>query len=377
MSRLLITGARAPVALEIARNLHRHGHMVFTADSLRFPLAANSRAVSTYYKIPSPRDGIAAYTRALLEIIHREHIDYLIPTCEEIFYIAFIRERLSPYCHVCCGDFDLLSRLHSKLEVLNLCRALPVQIPATQVIDDVSTVTAEALSGRVVKGEFCRFGTGVLLHPTHRQLCQLRQQLHGRLLLQQKLTGNEYCSYAIVVNGEVFAEAIYRPTHRLTSAAGIYFEPVVHPAISQFIAEFCRHYKFDGQVGFDVMIVDDQVYLLECNPRCTSGVHLLAEMDLFAAFTGTRKAEAVLQPAMITLPMLLIGLPLALKDLRLRQWYRDFRRARDAIQQKGDKPFLLFSLRSLGELIIRAWRQRLPLRQASTVDIEWDGEPIL
>ncbi|WP_428243344.1 hypothetical protein [Gynuella sp.] len=376
MSRLLITGARAPAALEIARNLHQHGHVVFAADSLRFPLAANSRAVSAYHMIPAPRDGITAYTQALLEIIQREHIDYLIPTCEEIFYIAFIRETLNPYCHVCCGDFDLLSRLHSKLEVLDLCNALPVQIPATRVIEDISMMTDRALANRVVKSEFCRFGTGVLLHPTNRQLRQLHHHRHGRLLWQQKLTGNEYCSYAIAVNGEVFAETIYRPRHRLTSAAGIYFEPVMHPGISKFIAAFCRYYKFEGQVGFDLMVIEDQVYLLECNPRCTSGVHLLTDVDLFAAFTGTRKTEAVPRPAMLTLPMLLIGLPVALKKLRLRQWYRDFRRARDAIQQKGDKPFLLFSLLALGELVVKAWRLRLSLRQASTMDIEWDGEAI-
>lgn len=43
MVSFLITGARAPVALELARNFYSHGHRVILADSLTYPLARNLR----------------------------------------------------------------------------------------------------------------------------------------------------------------------------------------------------------------------------------------------------------------------------------------------------------------------------------------------
>ena len=51
MARVLISGARAPIALELVRNLARHEHSVFTADSLRYPLAKKSRFNTEHFTV--------------------------------------------------------------------------------------------------------------------------------------------------------------------------------------------------------------------------------------------------------------------------------------------------------------------------------------
>ena len=49
MSAVLITGARAPVALHLARELHVAGRRVLLADTLRFPMSRATRTAASYF----------------------------------------------------------------------------------------------------------------------------------------------------------------------------------------------------------------------------------------------------------------------------------------------------------------------------------------
>ncbi|MCW8933970.1 MAG: ATP-grasp domain-containing protein [Gammaproteobacteria bacterium] len=378
MAKLLITGARAPVALELARNLHGHGHQVIMVDSLLYPLARNSKAINQFYKIPGPRENLEGFRKNLLLIIQQENVDYLIPTCEEIFYISFIKNELDRFCQIICPDFDLITKFHSKIEILNLCTNKGVGIPSTKIVDKSNLKEFSEIKNIIVKKEFCRFGTDVLLNPTRKMIKDAVDKNDGRILLQEKIVGVEYCTYAIVNNGTVYAEAIYEPSHRIRLAAGIYFKPIINDAISKFVKDFCKEYQFTGQIGFDVIVANDIVYVIECNPRTTSGVHLLQEADLFKAFIG-RNIQEIKQSdkaSMIGLVMLLIGIPIAIKKNKLSQWWSDYSSARDVINLKKDKSFMLFKFLSLGELLVISLRKKVSIRQASTMDIEWDGEEI-
>lgn len=378
MKRFLITCARAPVSLELARNLAKHGHQVFMTDSLRFPLAKNSRSLTQFIISPSPRNNIENYQAALLDIIKTHRIDYLLPMCEESFYIAKIKDTLTPHCDVLCPDFNLMHQLHSKYDILSLCQDTGITLPQTETLDFSREITAETLEGTIVKREFCRFGTDVLLSPTPKNVQHLNDTAPGRILKQEKLYGNEYCTYAIAVKGTVFAQAIYQPTHRLKVAAGIYFKPIVNKKISDFIQAFCQKHEYTGHLGFDIIETKDNIYIIECNPRATSGLHLLEDANLADAFLGvTAQSPAGLQrPKMISLMMILAGLPFAIHQRKVKAWYRDYKQAADVMICKNDNGFSWFQFISLAELIQIAFREKISVREAATQDFEWDGEDI-
>ena len=86
--RILVTGARAPATLEMIRRLARAGHEMYAADSLRMPLSRGSRHLVKCFLVSSPRLAPRQYVKELSTIAERERIDLLIPTCEEIYYIA-------------------------------------------------------------------------------------------------------------------------------------------------------------------------------------------------------------------------------------------------------------------------------------------------
>lgn len=143
---ILITGGRAPVALELARQLHGVGHQVYAADSISRYLCRASRAVKEAAVLPPPRQQPQAFVETLESLLVRWQIDLLIPTCEEIFHIARERERLQRHCRVLAPELDLLHQLHHKGEFIRLAEQLGLQVPDTEVITSVEAWrSAEAL----------------------------------------------------------------------------------------------------------------------------------------------------------------------------------------------------------------------------------------
>jgi len=188
MARLLITGARAPVALELARNFNQFGHYVIMTDSLTYPLARNTNAVDCFYVIPSPRDNIEEFKYTLINILQQEKIEYLIPTCEEVFYLAFIKNDITPICRILCPDFSLISKLHSKIEILSLASDMGILLPDTAIVDKKNIAVINNIDQVVVKREFCRFGVDVLLNPTVQTATAMIAEQDSRFLLQKKLS---------------------------------------------------------------------------------------------------------------------------------------------------------------------------------------------
>jgi predicted ATP-grasp superfamily ATP-dependent carboligase len=377
MARFLITGSRAPVALELARNLAKFGHEVFLADSLKFPLARHSNFVSRSYYVSAPRDSLKKYKLDLERILIENKVDILIPTCEEVFYISAIKNSLEKYSKVFCPNFETIKLLHSKSEVFECAEGTGFLIPEYEVLKFDDLKKKNTFQGFVIKKEFCRFGTDVLIEPEKIKFSGTNSE---RFILQEKIEGTEYCSYAISNNGRVSFVSIYEPTHRVRKAAGIYFEPVTESNIERLIINFCEKNKITGQVGFDVIKNSDGIYLLECNPRATSGLHLLSDLDLSKGFLEQCNFNSIsdltLNPKMITLAMLLISFPLAVVNRNVQSWKRDFGRAKDVISIKNDKSFFIYSLVSFAEIIFISLKKFKSLRAASTYDIEWDGEDL-
>lgn len=111
--RVLLTGARAPFTPGLARHLNDHEHRVVVADSLKFPITRFSRATAAFYRIPPPATQFEAFLQALIGIIRHERLEMLIPTCEEIFYIARGREALPPCRSVFADTLETLTTLHN------------------------------------------------------------------------------------------------------------------------------------------------------------------------------------------------------------------------------------------------------------------------
>ncbi|MCM3701843.1 ATP-grasp domain-containing protein [Paenibacillus macerans] len=170
--RILLTGGRAPVALELARLLHLAGHRVYAAESARHHLCRRSAAVERSFHVPPPRQQSQDYLAALEAVIEQWDIDLLIPLCEEIFVIAGGAERLKRRCRVLVSPLELLHEWHHKYRFVQRAASLGLPVPPTTLLNGreawQETMSLAASEGRqvVLKPAYSRFASRVIMPVT-------------------------------------------------------------------------------------------------------------------------------------------------------------------------------------------------------------------
>ena len=79
--------------------------------------------------------------------------------------------------------------------------------------------------------------------------------------------------------------------------------------------------------------------------------------------------------AMLTIPMLLYGLPQAVTRGMAAEWLRTWRAAREVTSAPGDRvPAWWGNVWTMAWFAKEAWRLRCGLTAATTADLEWNGD---
>lgn len=378
MQRVLFTGGRSPATLALLRLFAQAGHHCQVAESLQPNLAGASRYCAKNHRLPPPRQQTEAFIAQLKALLLREKIDLLIPTCEEIFYVSrFMRELESTGCRVFTSSIDLLTHLHSKYQFNQLLRTLKLPAPETERFDKLPQLLARLPEWQayVLKPEFSRFASQVLIRPQLQQVERLSISPAQPWVVQTFLPGPQFCSYSIAQNGRLRAHAVYPTRYTAGQGATIYFEAIQVPEIEASVAKIVKSLDYTGQISFDFLLSDGLYYPIECNPRTTTGTFLFQPGDqLPNSFLPEQQAiiyaEAA-QPVSLSLAMLLYALPQHL--LQLPALLRDMHRAQDPLWQLADFAPFLAQFGMLGQTFWRAKRQGLSLLAGSTHDIEWNG----
>lgn len=377
--RLLITGCRSYTALEMARQFRRAGWDVYVADCVKYPVCKGSNTVTQSFLLPPPRENYGGFIDGLIQIIQQYRIDLLMPSSEEIFFIAGSLDKLSTYCHVFCDSFEKLNLLHNKWEFSRLAGGCQVQAPATILLQSAEDLKQFEGSTEhyVFKPVYGRFASRNLFGPDPSQLRQIQPDPSNPWLAQEYIRGEEYCSYHLAIDGNIKAHACYQPAYRMGRASSYYFQPVKNPEIEQFAAEIAQKLQFTGHLAFDfIQSPSGTLYVLECNPRTTSGLHFLSQEELVTPFLPGKEAvvcfNAARKPKMIGYAMM--SRPFYHGINGLRRWARDFAIADDVLFDRRDSRVPIYHFLSLFETVYISISKRVSLKNAATSDIEWDGE---
>jgi glutathione synthase/RimK-type ligase-like ATP-grasp enzyme len=377
---ILLTGGRAPAALELARAFQRAGHTVFMAESLRGHLSQPSNAIKANFVVPAPRQEEDAFVVALQKIIIENKIDLLIPTCEELFHVAMRRDELPST--VFTESIDKLDQLHNKWKFAINAVDQGLSVPETMLIANIDTLLQAYAHWRevVLKPIYSRFAARTLILPSLKQASStLTFDSNSGWVAQGYIKGTEFCTYSICHKGHITAHTTYSSEFIAGQGATIAFQHVDHPTIFNWVKTFVAKNHFTGQIAFDfIQTAEGQLYALECNPRATSGVHLLASHPQFVeAFLNPQMdciTPVINSSYMLSTAMLIYGLPAAFRKNNFRQWIKTFISSNDVILDfKDPLPFLL-QLRSILATQAVAKRESISLLEASTFDIEWNGD---
>ena len=384
MANILLTGGRAPATLDLARSFHAQGHRLSLAESLSNSLTAASRAIHASFIVPPPRQQPADFIQALADIVRQQQIDLLIPTCEEVFYVAMGREKLAGLCTVFTEPIERLRMLHDKWTFIQTARAMGLPVPETLRIETEADLRAAFARWPrlVLKPVYSRFASRTLiLPPASTAFASLRASPTSPWVAQEYLAGQPICTYSVAHAGRLTSHTAYRSDFTAGQGATIHFQHVEHSASLAWVKRFVEAFGFSGQVAFDFIEesgTGGSVRAIECNPRATSGIHLLAAAPHFPDAFFDPEMACLFPPAqpapMLLSAMLLYGLPAALKKQSLSHWWQAFRSGRDVIFRREDAQPALAQWRSLLHFVALGWRHRITPLEASTLDIEWNGE---
>jgi hypothetical protein len=344
---ILLTGTRAPATLDLARRLWREGHRVIGADSPRWPLGRYSKAFAAHHRIPSARWEREGFVDSLKRIIGEEKIDLLWPTCEETFYVAARHAEFSRETRLMCDPLAVLDPLHHKLNFARFAgKAAPESWPADFAPSDRELVW---------KPFYSRFAVRTRIGKAPRN--------RSGWMAQEFIEGEEFSSWALCQSGKVHALTFYECPARAGRGAGCAFEPIWDEAAAAFVLEAARQIEFTGSLAFDfIRDRNGRFHVIECNPRLTSGIHVLdPSVSIMRLLETPAPLPPPMVPAQLRLPTLFAKPLLA--------WTSP-----DVIHVEDDPGPGTGQIGSFFEFAGIALAHRISLTAATTFDLEYNGD---
>lgn len=379
---VLITGARAPAALDLARAFRAAGHRVHVADCTPCWTARLSRTPSAVHTYASPVHDPEAFATDIADLLARLKPTLIVPVCEEVFHLAALAERLSALAQVLFAPSSrTLLALHSKRLFARVCAEIGLPVPETWALNDPTDLAGlPPASTLVFKPEYSRFGVEALIQPPPERVAAITISPQRPWVAQRCVAGTEMSFYAVARGGRLAAFSAYGSTWRERGGASYAFaapDAQAADALRALARVLASEIVRDGQFGCDVIFdAKGRPWLLECNPRANSGVHLFARDPALArAFHGDGSYVEPQGPPFLYLApaFALFGLPAALRARRFTEWKTLSRDGRDVIGAPGDRLPLVGALVDSLAFALGAMVSGRRLAAAMTADIEWNG----
>lgn len=370
----LITGARSPAALDIARGLVAAGMDVHMADSVPARISRLSNAPTRVHRLRPAVQDREGFREDVADLVRRLSPAIVIPTCEEVFHLAAARADGVEVGPLFAPDPETLDILHAKDRFNALAADLGLAAPETVVHTARIDATSMDLSNTVLKACYSRFGAGTLVGPTATQAASTGPTPRRPWISQRRIEGVEHSSYAIAVEGRITGFAAYLSTRRLSGGAGYAFRPADGDVAERMLdasRSIAAALSLTGQMSLDAIDDGSRAWLIECNPRATSGAHLLSGAGAIArAMSGSAGLQGPSAGARHNLPMMLTH---GLMRMAAHGGRADLALGRDVIGAPGDRLPLLGAMLDTIRYAVQAKRHGTTITGATTLDLEWNG----
>ncbi|MEK3889220.1 ATP-grasp domain-containing protein [Bacillus sp. FSL K6-3431] len=361
---ILLTGARAPVAVKMSRTLAEAGHRVILTDSTPLVIAKKYKEVKRFYQTSSPNQMPERYIKELQEIIELEKIELIIPLCEEVFFISRYKDKLDTEIFV--EDFSKMQLVHHKAKFCDWILEKGLYAPKSMLAkskSDILTFMERSNKQRfILKLPYTRFSNSVLVLEKEGVL----QNDIFPIVVQEFIEGREWCTYSVALKSGL-TTVLYPSDIHYGRGTTIYYKQTNNEALEDYVNKAIMLLGWTGQIAFDLIECAEsgKYYFIECNPRATSGA-LFIKAD--AWFTSTNPLKEAYQMA-----PLMLGKILRKPSVEM---LRKFRKARDIIGfSSGIRPFFTQFTVLIGWFLI-ARRLGCTMTEATTRDIEWNGESL-
>ena len=316
---ILVTGVGMTKGLMLARTFYLAGHDVIGADFEPHGVPACgrfSKALRKYYTLEKPNgvDGATYYIQGLLRIVWREKVDLWVScsgvaSAVEDGQAAEVLERRSD-CKCVQLDAHTTQVLHEKHSFIEQTADLGLPTPETHNVTSRAAVHKVLHESPRTKKRYIMKSIGMddatrgnmtvlprrTLSETYNHLATVPISPTKPWVLQQYISGKEYCTHALIVDNQVKAFLACPSLELLMHYEALPSDSALNVAMLQFTQQFVTRYpgNMTGHLSFD-FLVEERVSAkgaemalepIECNPRAHTAVALFQgkEKEMVGAY---------------------------------------------------------------------------------------------
>ncbi len=363
--KIFITGGRSIIAYELAQCLLKYKHEIHIIDVFQSNIIKSLAGKITFHKCPSPKLEYQNFENWAFDLYEKIRPEMIIPINEEIFYWAKFAKKHN--ISILSLEFDDLICLHSKLKFNEFARQIGLNAPRTQIA--IPFMNGE---NYVFKREYSRFGENILIKPKTANFIEIN---NNPMLAQEYIEGVDFSFYSLINENKILLFCAYKSSWRSKGGAALCFENVefeLKIAAQQIAQKIANNIKGFAQISCDLIIdKNGKIWLIECNPRATSGFHNLSYdfEKINNAFINKMPQNIEEKGAKIGLAMLVYGLFNALKNRNIIKFIKDFNNHRDCL-----KGLRIEAIKDAINYAIKAKYNGQTLSEFLTHDIEYNGE---
>ena len=307
---ILVTGVGMTKGMTLARMFYKAGHNVIGAEFESHRILACgrfSKALSAFYGLTPVRGEHASsdYAQNLLEIIQQEKVDLWVScsgvaSAVEDGHAKEVIEQQSS-CRAIQFDINTTSTLHEKYSFIQQTESFGLPTPETY------NVTSRAMVHQVLNhtkkkyilkcvymDDASRANMTLLprrtMSETYSHVADISISPTKPWVLQQYVRGEEYCTHALVIEGQVRAFVACPSSEVVMHYDALPSESSLNRAMLQFTKVFAAKSGegFTGHLSFDFLVeevvtergLEKVLRPIECNPRAHTAVILFTGQDL-------------------------------------------------------------------------------------------------
>ncbi len=342
--RAIVTFGRSYQALAAVQSLGRQGVEVVVCDEAPMMMAQFSKySIGKFVHPPAktePEAYLDAMEKNVQEFAPEDGVPYvLLPIHEQTRLLAEHQERFAPHIRVATPQFAAIDQVDPKHKLIPTATNLDLPIPKTRRVADSNQL--EAVIAEITFPAFLKLphtSGGIGLHRVT-SADELREAYRQTLenfdvadedrhpIVQEAVSGNDYCVTMLLQNGVVKAHLTYRnvKTYPWAGGSGAIRETVNAKPLVEVASKLLQSLGWNGVAEVDFMwdgTDDGEPHLIEVNPRFWGGLFHAIESGvdypwmLFQMVTTgdiTASSEAV-AGTRTQVPM--FGLLSAIRDIR-------------------------------------------------------------
>ena len=303
---ILVTGVGMTKGLSLARMFYQAGHNVVGADFSDFSCGKHSIALEKYYCLqkPSASTGSTLYFQGLIDIIVENDVELWVScsgvasAVEDGQAMEIIEARTD--CKAIQFNVKDTQILHEKHTFIERTASIGLTVPETHTV--TSQAQAEKILNNATPGrQFLMKPVGMLdaarsdmtllpmrsIQATENYLCQHEISNKSQWILQQYISGPEYCTHALVIHGIVKAFVSCPSADILMHYQALPAQSPLHRKMLDFTESYAKDggKNFTGHLSFDFMVEQEAlkdletapIYPIECNPRAHTAVALFGD----------------------------------------------------------------------------------------------------